>query len=197
MSILSDKQIRELSTRLYPMIDPFCEELVEKGQISWGPDSYGYSVRLGHRFKIFDSPLKGYGGVVDPKDNYWERCLSEYTVGQGQYATIPKNSFALGETLEVFDIPRNILCLCVGKSTYHRCGIIVACTPGEPEWRGKWTVEISNTTPVPARVYAGEGIMQVIFLQANDICERSYADRKGKYQDQKGIVMPFVRKEEG
>jgi len=187
--VLSDRQIRELVT-----IEPFEESVKRPGRISFGVSSYGYDVRVGTRFKIF-TPTPRTGGitVVDPK-NFSPDLFVEVDCAafKTDHVVIPPNSFALCETVEHFDIPRNVLVLCVGKSTYARCGIIVNVTPLEPEWRGRVTLEISNTTPLPARVYANEGIAQFVFLKADQVCERSYADKGGKYQDQGGLTLPKV-----
>ncbi|MCS7166065.1 MAG: dCTP deaminase [Gemmatales bacterium] len=180
MSVLSDVQIqREI------VIRPFAEGLARPGVISYGLSSYGYDVRVGRHFKVFTNV---YGAVVDPK-NFSPTAFVDI---EGDYCLIPPNSFALAESLEYFEIPRDVLAICVGKSTYARCGIIVNITPLEPEWRGKITLEISNTTPLPAKVYANEGIAQIIFLRAEQVCRVSYADKRGKYQDQKGLTLPFV-----
>jgi len=167
------------------MIEPFVETQVRDGVISHGVSSYGYDVRVADEFKIFTNV---YSAVVDPK-NFDPKSMVDY---RGDVCTIPPNSFALARTVEFFRIPRDVLTLCVGKSTYARCGIIVNVTPFEPEWQGYVTLEISNTTPLPARIYANEGIAQVIFFEADEPCSLSYADRKGKYQDQQTIVLPQV-----
>lgn len=197
MSLLSDRQIKDL-VQSQGMIDPFVDSPVEEGVISFGAGSYGYDCRVGNRFKVFDSPLRTYGRVIDPKCQDWHNSFTDYNVLDHEAVSIPPNSFCLAETLETFKIPRNVLCVCMGKSTYHRCGVIVGVTPLEPEWCGKVTVEISNTTPLPAKIYAGEGIMQVLFFWATHTCERSYKDRKGggKYQSQTGLTLPFVKGKE-
>jgi dCTP deaminase len=166
-------------------IDPFAEAAYRPGTISYGLSSYGYDVRVGRHFKVFTNV---YGVVVDPK-NFSPTAFVDMEVDE---CIIPPNSFALAETVEYFEIPRNVLAICLGKSTYARCGIIVNITPLEPEWRGKITIEISNTTPLPAKIYANEGIAQILFFRAADVCKLSYADKKGKYQDQKGLTLPFV-----
>ena len=153
--------------------------------ISYGLSSYGYDLRLSNEFKVFTNV---YNSIVDPK-NFTEDSFVDMT---GNECIIPPNSFALARSIEYFRIPRNVLTICLGKSTYARCGIIVNVTPFEPEWEGHVTIEISNTTPLPAKVYAGEGIAQVIFFQTADVCEVSYADRKGKYMKQTGITVPKV-----
>ncbi|GIW81849.1 MAG: dCTP deaminase [Gemmatales bacterium] len=166
------------------VIRPF-ESTHVKGTISYGVSSYGYDVRVGRRFKVFTNV---HSAIVDPK-NFDDRSFVNI---EGDYCLIPPNSFALAETVEYLEIPRDIIAICVGKSTYARCGIIVNVTPLEPEWRGKITLEISNTTPLPAKIYANEGIAQIIFLRGEKVCHRSYADKNGKYQDQKGLTLPFV-----
>jgi dCTP deaminase len=189
MAVLCDSQIRELVR-----IDPFEQNLRRPGKVSFGVSSYGYDVRVGSRFKVF-TPTTRTGGVsiVDPKaftDEFMVE-LDTDLIGT-DHIVIPPNSFALAETVETFDVPREILVICVGKSTYARCGLIVNVTPLEPEWRGKVTLEISNTTPLPAKVYANEGIAQMIFLKGDRVCEISYADKAGKYQDQAGLTLPKV-----
>ncbi len=151
--------------------------------ISYGVSSYGYDIRITDEFKVFTDR---YSEVVDPK-NFDPRSLVDF---KGEVCTIPPNSFALAKTVEYFRIPRDVLTICVGKSTYARCGIIVNVTPFEPEWEGFVTLEISNTAPLPARIYANEGIAQVLFFQAEQVCEVSYADKKGKYQKQQDIALP-------
>ena len=166
-------------------IIPFEESAHRPGVISYGVSSYGYDVRVGRNFKVFTNV---FSSVVDPK-KFDPRSFVDI---EGDYCLIPPNSFALAETVEYFEIPRDILATCLGKSTYARCGIIVNVTPLEPEWRGKITIEISNTTPLPAKIYANEGIAQILFFRAEQVCRTSYADKKGKYQDQKGLTLPFV-----
>jgi dCTP deaminase len=181
MGILADWQIkREIK------IEPFADSAVRPGVISYGVSSYGYDVRVGRQFKVFTNV---YGVIVDPK-NFAANAFVDI---EGDYCIIPPNSFALAETVEYIEVPRDILCVCLGKSTYARCGIIVNVTPLEPEWRGKVTIEISNTTPLPAKIYAGEGIAQILFLRAEKVCQTSYGDKRGKYQDQKGLTLPFVQ----
>lgn len=183
MGILSDVQIKKEIA-----ITPFVDKQVAKGVISYGVTSYGYDVRVADKWKIFTNVL---GAVVDPKA-LDPKAFVDFV---GDVCVIPPNSFVLAETVEHFVIPRDILAICLGKSTYARCGLIVNVTPLEPEWRGKITIEISNTTPLPARVYANEGIAQILFLRADGApCLTSYADRKGRYQDQEGIVLPHVKK---
>ncbi len=166
-------------------IEPFAEGSVRPGTISYGLTSYGYDVRVGRCFKVFTN---AHCAIVDPK-NFDPKSFVDV---EGDYCLIPPNSFALAETVEYLEIPRDIIAVCVGKSTYARCGIIVNVTPLEPEWRGRVTIEISNTTPLPAKIYAGEGIAQILFLRTDAVCRTSYADKKGKYQDQKGLTLPFV-----
>lgn len=165
------------------MIEPFVENQVRNGVVSFGLSSYGYDIRVADEFKIFTNV---YSAIVDPK-NFDTRSMVDF---QGEVCIIPPNSFALARTVEYFRIPRNILTICVGKSTYARCGIIVNVTPFEPEWEGFVTLEISNTTPLPAKIYANEGIAQVLFFDGDEVCEISYADRKGKYQNQQTILLP-------
>ena len=187
--VLSDRQIRDLA-----VVEPFQPAQKRPGRISYGVSSYGYDVRVGTLFKIFtNAPLDGGASIVDPKQFDDRNFVTVDTNDTGKdHVIIPPNSFALCETVESFRIPRDVLVICVGKSTYARCGIIVNVTPLEPEWRGKVTIEISNTTPLPAKIYANEGIAQMIFLKAEDVCETSYADKAGKYQDQTGLVLPKV-----
>ena len=184
MSIKSDRWIRRMS-RDHSMIEPFVETQVSRGTISYGVSSYGYDMRVASEFKIFTNALSA---VVDPKA-FDDRSFVELT---GDVCIVPPNSFALARSVEYFRIPRNVLTICVGKSTYARCGIITNVTPFEPEWEGHVTLEISNTTPLPAKVYANEGICQVLFFEADDddVCETSYADKKGKYQAQTGVTLP-------
>jgi len=165
------------------MIEPFSERQVREGVISYGVSSYGYDVRVADEFKIFTNV---YAATVDPK-NFDPRSFVDW---RGETCIVPPNSFALARTIEYFRVPRNVLTICVGKSTYARCGIIVNVTPFEPEWEGHVTLEISNTTPLPAKIYANEGIAQVLFFESDDPCETSYADRGGKYQAQRGVTLP-------
>ena len=167
----------------HQMIVPFSERQMKKGIVSYGLSSYGYDIRVTDEFKVFTSVNTT---IVDPK-NFDLRSFVEV---KGKFCLIPPNSFILARTVEYFKIPRNILTICLGKSTYARCGIIVNVTPFEPEWEGYATLEISNTTPLPAKIYANEGIAQIIFLEADEICEVSYKDKKGKYQAQKKITLP-------
>ena len=190
MSIKSDRWIRRMA-REHRMIDPFVDgqvrELDREGRkvISYGVSSYGYDMRVAPEFKIFTNVLSA---VVDPKQ-FDSKSFVEF---EGEVCIVPPNSFALARSVEYFRIPRNCLTICVGKSTYARCGIITNVTPFEPEWEGYVTLEISNTTPLPAKIYANEGICQVLFFEADDddICETSYADKAGKYQAQTGVTLP-------
>jgi len=182
MSIKSDSWIRR-QARENGMIEPFEEKQVRDGVISFGLSSYGYDMRVSDEFRIFHNAL---APVVDPKA-FDERSFIEV---QADDCIIPPNSFALARSVEYFRIPRNVLTITVGKSTYARCGIITNVTPFEPEWEGHVTLEISNTTPLPARVYANEGIAQVLFFESDEVCETSYKDKKGKYQGQRGVTLP-------
>ena len=182
MSIRPDRWIREMC-RTHKMIEPFEESQVREGVISYGVSSYGYDIRIADEFKIFTNMNST---IVDPKQIDPASMLDF----KGPVALIPPNSFALGRTIEYFRVPRNVLTICLGKSTYARCGIITNVTPFEPEWEGHVTLEISNTTPLPARVYANQGIAQVLFFESDEVCEVSYKDRKGKYQAQRGITLP-------
>jgi dCTP deaminase len=184
MSIKSDTWIRKMA-REQRMIEPFAENQVRSGVISYGVSSYGYDIRVADEFKIFTNINST---IVDPK-RFDEQSFVDF---KGEVCIIPPNSFALARTVEYFRIPRSVLTICVGKSTYARCGIIVNVTPFEPEWEGTATLEISNTTPLPARIYANEGIAQVVFFEADVICETSYADKKGKYQAQREITLPKI-----
>lgn len=189
MTVLCDSQIRELVP-----IEPFEENLKRTGTVSFGVSSYGYDMRVGEVFKIFTN-VTPHGGqaVVDPKNFGEDMFVSIDTRRTGKdHVIVPPNSFALAETVEQIKVPRDVLAICVGKSTYARCGIIVNVTPLEPEWRGKVTLEISNTTPLPAKIYANEGIAQMIFLKADRVCAVSYADKGGKYQNQVGLTLPRV-----
>ena len=165
------------------MIEPFVDDQVRSGVISYGVSSYGYDIRVADEFKVFTNV---YNTVVDPK-NFDPKSFVDI---KADVCIIPPNSFALARTIEYFRIPRDILTICLGKSTYARCGIIVNVTPFEPEWEGHVTIEISNTTPLPAKIYSNEGIAQVLFFQSDESCEVSYADKKGKYQKQQGLTLP-------
>lgn len=185
MGVLADWQIEERCKGDKPMIVPFEQGIKRPGIISYGDSSYGYDVRVGNKFKVFTNV---FGAVVDPK----AFDQTAFVDIEGNSCVIPPNSFALAATVETFIIPRDILCICLGKSTYARVGIIINVTPLEPEWCGKITVEISNTTPLPAVIYANEGIAQILFLRAEAVCMVSYADKGGKYQNQTGIVTAKV-----
>jgi dCTP deaminase len=184
MSIKSDRWIRRM-VATHRMIEPFATSQVRAGVISYGVSSYGYDMRVAREFRIFTNV---HSPVVDPK----HFDPSSFVEVEGDWCIIPPNSFALARSVEYFRIPREVLTICVGKSTYARCGIITNVTPFEPEWEGHVTLEISNTTPLPAKIYANEGIAQVLFFEADedDICEISYADKQGKYQAQQGVTLP-------
>jgi dCTP deaminase len=190
LSIKSDRWIRRMA-REHRMIEPFVDSPVRvpegeaRKAISYGLSSYGYDMRVAPEFKIFTNVLSA---VVDPK-HFDSKSFVEF---EGDVCIVPPNSFALARSVEYFRIPRNVLTICLGKSTYARCGIITNVTPFEPEWEGYVTLEISNTTPLPAKVYANEGICQVLFFEADDddICETSYKDKAGKYQGQQGVTLP-------
>ncbi len=184
MSIKSDKWIKRMALE-HQMIVPFEDRQVRKGVISYGLSSYGYDIRVANEFKIFTNVNST---IVDPK-NFDEQSFVDF---KGDVCIVPPNSFALARTVEYFRIPRNVLTICLGKSTYARCGVIVNVTPFEPEWEGFATLEISNTTPLPARIYANEGIAQVVFFESDEACEVSYADKKGKYQAQQDITLPKI-----
>jgi len=182
MGLKPDHWIRKIALEKR-MIEPFIEGQVRNGVISYGVSSYGYDIRVADEFKIFTNV---FSAVVDPK-HFDPKSMVDF---KGDVCVIPPNSFALARTIEYFRIPRGVLTICLGKSTYARCGIIVNVTPFEPEWEGFVTLEISNTTPLPARIYANEGIAQVLFFEADEQCETSYAEKKGKYQKQQTIVLP-------
>jgi len=182
MPVMSDRWIREMALN-HAMITPFVETQKRAGVISYGLSSYGYDARVADEFKIFTNVDSA---VIDPKDF----SPSSFVDRKTDVCIIPPNSFALATTIEYFRIPRDILVICLGKSTYARCGIIVNVTPLEPEWEGQVTIEISNTTPLPAKIHAGEGICQFLFLQGNEPCETSYADKAGKYMRQLGVSLP-------
>ncbi|PSD40051.1 dCTP deaminase [Acinetobacter radioresistens] len=187
MAIKSDRWIREMSEK-HGMIEPYAENQVrldENGQklISYGVSSYGYDVRCAREFKVFTNV---HSAIVDPK-NFDDKSFIDI---ESDVCIIPHNSFALARTVEYFRIPRNVLTICLGKSTYARCGIIVNVTPLEPEWEGHVTLEFSNTTNLPARIYAGEGVAQMLFFESDEVCETSYKDRGGKYQGQRGVTLP-------
>jgi dCTP deaminase len=184
MSIKSDRWIARMA-RDHRMIEPFVEGQVREGVISYGVSSYGYDIRVAAEFKVFTNINST---VIDPKQ-FDPRSFVDVT---SDVCIIPPNSFALARTVEYFRIPRNVLTVCVGKSTYARCGIIVNVTPFEPEWEGTATLEISNTTPLPAKIYANEGIAQVLFFESDEACGTSYADKKGKYQAQRDVTLPRI-----
>jgi dCTP deaminase len=169
----------------HDMINPYSEKQMSEGVISYGVSSYGYDLRVADEFKIFTNVNCA---IVDPK-HFDERSFVSVNA---EVALIPPNSFALARSVEYFKIPRDVLTVCVGKSTYARCGIIVNVTPFEPEWEGFVTLEFSNTTPLPAKIYANEGVAQVIFFESDEVCETSYKDRGGKYQGQKGVTLPKI-----
>lgn len=179
--VKNDRWIKEMAKK--GMIEPFNENQKREGVISYGVSSYGYDMRIGEEFKIFTNINNT---VVDPK-KFDQKSFVNYG---GNVCIIPPNSFALASSEEYFRIPRDVMVICLGKSTYARCGIVVNVTPLEPEWEGHVTIEISNTTPLPAKIYAHEGIAQLIFLEAAEICEISYKDKAGKYQSQRGITLP-------
>jgi dCTP deaminase len=187
MSVKSDSWIRRMAAQ--GMIEPFESQQVKEvaGQrvVSYGTSSYGYDIRCSDEFKIFTNINST---IVDPKA-FDAKSFVDF---KGAVCIIPPNSFALARTVEFFRIPRDVLTICLGKSTYARCGIIVNVTPLEPEWQGHVTLEFSNTTPLPAKIYAGEGCAQVIFLQSDEVCETSYRDRGGKYQGQQGVTLPRI-----
>lgn len=181
----SDSWIKKMSLEK-SMIDPFVENLVADGKVSYGLSSYGYDIRVSDEYKIFTNV---YTSVVDPK-KFDPKSFVDF---KGEYCVVPPNSFALARSVEYFRIPRKVLGLCIGKSTYARCGIVVNITPLESEWEGHLTIEISNTTPLPAKIYSNEGIAQLIFLESDEVCTVSYADRKGKYQSQRGVTLPRIK----
>ncbi len=184
MAIKPDNWIRKMAVE-HKMIEPFEENRVRQGIVSFGLSSYGYDVRVSDEFRIFDSSKIDR---ADPKN------LDQFNFidFKGKVCEIPPNSFALARTVEYFRIPRNVLTICVGKSTYARCGILINVTPFEPEWEGFPTLSIANTTPLPARIYANEGIAQVLFFESDEPCEKSYADKRGKYQSQGSITFPRI-----
>jgi dCTP deaminase len=184
MGVKPDSWIRRMAQER-GMIEPFVDGQVREGVISYGLSSYGYDIRVSDEFKIFTNV---HSAVVDPKQFNPDSFVDH----KGEVCVIPPNSFVLAQTIEYFRIPRDVITVCVGKSTYARCGLIVNVTPFEPEWEGFVTLEISNTTPLPARIYANEGIAQVLFFHADEVCEVSYADRNGKYQKQQSIVLPRI-----
>ncbi|HAE85497.1 MAG TPA: dCTP deaminase [Anaerolineaceae bacterium] len=182
MGLKPDKWIKKMALE-QRMIEPFEEGQIRNGVISYGTSSYGYDIRVADEFKIFTNINSA---IVDPK-NFDPRSMVDF---HGEVCIVPPNSFALGRTVEYFRIPANVLTICLGKSTYARCGIIVNVTPFEPEWEGYVTLEISNTTPLPAKIYANEGIAQVLFFEGDEPCTMTYAMKKGKYQGQQSIMLP-------
>jgi dCTP deaminase len=184
MAIKADRWIKRMALE-HGMIEPFVESQVRAGVVSFGLSSYGYDIRVADEFKVFTNINST---VIDPK-NFDPRSFVDV---KADVCIVPPNSFALARTIEYFRIPRDVLTVCLGKSTYARCGIIVNVTPFEPEWEGHVTLEISNTTPLPAKIYANEGIAQVLFFQGDEPCETSYADKKGKYLKQRGVTLPRV-----
>ena len=182
MGLKPDHWIKKMVTE-HRMIEPFVDQQVRAGAISYGVSSYGYDLRVSDEFKIFTNV---HSAIVDPK-NFAADSFVDF---RGEVCIIPPNSFVLARSIEYFRIPRRVLTVCLGKSTYARCGLIVNVTPFEPEWEGYVTLEVSNTTPLPAKVYANEGLAQVLFFEADEVCELSYADKKGKYQGQTGVTPP-------
>ncbi len=185
MAIKSDRWIKQMSLE-NDMISPFEDNQVSKKKISYGLSSYGYDIRVTDEYKIFTNVNNS---IIDPK-RFDENSFVNF---KGDVCIVPANSFALARSVEYFKIPRNVLTICLGKSTYARCGIIVNVTPFEPEWEGHVTLEISNTTPLPAKIYSNEGLCQVLFFESDEICETSYKDKKGKYQNQTGITLPKIK----
>lgn len=184
MTIKSDRWITRMANE-HRMIEPFVERQVRGGVISYGLSSYGYDIRVADEFKIFTNINNT---LIDPKA-FDPRSFIDLKAAE---CIVPPNSFVLARTIEYFRIPRDVLTVCLGKSTYARCGIIVNVTPFEPEWEGTATLEISNTTPLPAKIYANEGIAQVLFFQSDEVCQTSYADKKGKYQTQREVTLPKI-----
>src|ERR1700734_1648735 len=184
MSVKPDRWIRKMALE-NKMIEPFRDRQVREGVISYGVSSYGYDIRVADEIPIFTN---GNSTIVDPK-HFAPKSLGWF---KGGACLVPPNSFALARSIEYFRIPRNVLTICLGKSTYARCGIIVNVTPFEPEWEGYVTLEFSNTTPLPAKIYANEGVAQVIFFESDEVCETSYKDRGGKYQGQQGVTLPKI-----
>lgn len=182
MSIKSDKWIKRMSVN-NKMIEPFVESNIRKDVVSYGLSSYGYDIRVSDEYKIFTNVNNS---IIDPK-KFDDKSFVNF---KGDVCVVPANSFALARSIEYFKIPRSVLTICLGKSTYARCGIIVNVTPFEPEWEGYVTLEISNTTPLPAKIYSNEGLCQVIFFESDEDCEVSYKDKSGKYQSQVGITLP-------
>ena len=185
MAIKSDKWIEKMS-KAHDMITPYEDKQVHDGKISYGVSSYGYDIRVSNEYKIFTNVNNS---IIDPK-RFDAKSFIDY---KGDVCIVPPNSFALARSVEYFKIPRNVLTICVGKSTYARCGIIVNVTPFEPEWEGYVTLEISNTTPLPAKIYSNEGLCQVLFFESDEECAISYKDKAGKYQGQAGITLPRMK----
>lgn len=188
MGLKADSWIKKMSLE-HGMISPFCEKQIGKNVISYGLSSYGYDIRVGSEFMLFDNK----NALIDPK-NFDPNNATKIDASKEGFFILPANAFALAHTIEYFKMPKDTLAICLGKSTYARCGIIVNVTPFEPEFEGYITIEISNTTNLPAKVYANEGIAQVVFLQGDEVCEQSYKDRGGKYQGQMGITLPKILK---
>jgi len=186
MAIKSDKWIKKMSSQ-HDMISPFTDKQIKAGTISYGVSSYGYDIRVADEYKIFTNVNNS---IIDPK-NFDANSFVDF---KGDVCIVPPNSFALARSVEYFKIPRKVLTICVGKSTYARCGIIVNVTPFEPEWEGYVTLEISNTTPLPAKIYSNEGLCQVLFFESDEDCEVSYKDKSGKYLKQVGITLPKIIK---
>ena len=186
MAIKSDNWIKKMSVES-DMISPFTDKQIKSGAISYGLSSYGYDIRVADEYKIFTNVNNS---IVDPK-NFDANSFVDY---KGEICIVPPNSFALARSVEYFKIPRKVLTICVGKSTYARCGIIVNVTPFEPEWEGYVTLEISNTTPLPAKIYSNEGLCQVLFFESDEMCNVSYKDKSGKYLKQTGITLPKIIK---
>ena len=186
MAIKSDNWIKKMSIES-DMISPFTDKQIKSGAISYGLSSYGYDIRVADEYKIFTNVNNS---IVDPK-NFDANSFVDY---KGEVCIVPPNSFALARSVEYFKIPRKVLTICVGKSTYARCGIIVNVTPFEPEWEGYVTLEISNTTPLPAKIYSNEGLCQVLFFESDEVCNISYKDKSGKYLKQTGITLPKIIK---
>ena len=184
MGLKADKWIQRMAEN-GGLIEPFVSGQVREGVISYGVSSYGYDIRVADEFKVFTNV---HSTIVDPK----AFDPNSFVEMRGGYCIVPPNSFALARTVEYFSIPRNVLVICLGKSTYARCGIIVNVTPLEPEWEGHVTLEFSNTTPLPAKIYANEGVAQMLFLESDEVCETSYRDRGGKYQGQRGVTLPKI-----
>ena len=185
MAIKADRWIKKMSLE-NDMIKPFIDKQADESLISYGVSSYGYDIRVSDEYKIFTNVNNS---IVDPK-NFDSKSFVDF---KGDVCIVPPNSFALARSIEYFKIPRNVLTICLGKSTYARCGIIVNVTPFEPEWEGYVTLEISNTTPLPAKIYSNEGLCQVLFFESDEVCENSYKDKKGKYQSQTGITLPKIK----